>query len=149
MKLRIALYQPDIPQNAGATIRLCACLGIDLDIIEPCGFLWNEKKIRQAGMDYIEHLDYTRHSSWNKFIERHSNSRLVLLTTKAAQPYTGFSFKDGDILIVGRESAGVPDNVHDRADARILIPMQQDMRSLNVVSSLAMVSGEAIRQISS
>ncbi len=146
MNLRIALFQPDIPQNVGATMRLCACLSLGLDIIEPCGFLWDEKKIRRAGMDYIDHLEYRRHASWPVFLESVKGRRLILLTTKASQPYTQFRFKDSDILIAGRESAGVPQEVHARADARIVIPLKREMRSLNVVNSLAMVAGEALRQ---
>jgi tRNA (cytidine/uridine-2'-O-)-methyltransferase len=141
--LRLALYEPDIPQNVGAMMRLCACLGVAMDIIEPCGFIWDEAKIRRAGMDYIEHLKLTRHPSWADFSP---SGRLVLLTTKAAQPYTDFRFEASDVLLVGRESAGVPEHVHARADARVLIPMQPGCRSLNVATAAAMVLGEALRQ---
>ncbi|MDR3450034.1 MAG: tRNA (cytidine(34)-2'-O)-methyltransferase [Alphaproteobacteria bacterium] len=146
--MRLALYQPDMPPNTGAMMRLCACLGVGLDIIEPCGFPLDDKRLKRAGMDYIDHLDYTRHRSWNDFAEQIGARRLVLLTTKGAEPYTGFAFRADDILMVGRESAGVPDDVHDRADARLLIPMQPPLRSLNVALSAAMALGEAVRQIS-
>lgn len=130
-------------------MRLCACLDIGLDIIEPCGFLWDEKKIRRAGMDYIEMLEYARHSSWEIFesLAKENGKRLVLLTTKTDHAYTGFSFDRNDILIAGRESAGVPECVHNRAEAKITIPMKNGARSINVVNSLAMITGEAIRQI--
>ena len=143
--MRLTLYQPDIPQNAGSLMRLCACLGVAMDIIEPCGFLLSDRNFRRAGMDYRAGLDLTRHESWEAFRAGRAG-RLLLLTTKAAQPYAGFAFKPGDILMVGRESAGVPDSVHDAADARLLIPMRPDMRSLNVAQAAAMVLGEALRQ---
>jgi tRNA (cytidine/uridine-2'-O-)-methyltransferase len=144
--MKIALYQPDIPQNVGAMIRLCACMGVGLDIIEPCGFPWNERKIRQAGMDYVEQLAYERHTSWERFRERHAQSRIILMTTKGNLPYTDFTFKDTDILLAGRESAGVPQDIHDGADERIIIPMQEGLRSLNIVNASAMILGEALRQ---
>lgn len=146
MSLRLALYQPDIPQNTGTMLRLGACLGVGVDIIEPCGFVWDDKKLRRAAMDYIDLLDYQRHTSWEAFQQQIGARRLVLLTTKGATPYTNFSFNSNDILMVGRESAGVPDDVHARADARVIIPMVQDVRSLNVAVSAAMVLGEALRQ---
>lgn len=145
--LRLALYQPDIPQNAGAAIRLCSCLGIGLDIIEPCGFPWDDSKIRRAAMDYIDAAALVRHSSWEGFIAAYPHSRKILMTTKAAVPYTAFTFQEGDILIAGRESAGVPNQVHEAADGRVLIPMRPGMRSLNVINSAAMISGEALRQV--
>ncbi len=144
--IKLALYQPDIPQNVGAAMRLCACLGVSLEIIEPCGFVWDERKIRQAGMDYIDKVTITRHGSWAQFLETNPGRRIVLMTTKADQPYTGFAFQDGDILLAGRESAGVPDDIHDSAHARIGIPMQGGLRSLNVVNAAAMILGEALRQ---
>lgn len=144
--LSLALYEPDIPQNAGAAIRLCACLGISLEVIEPCGFPWDERKIRQSGMDYREKVALTRHASWTRFRAACEGRRLILLTTKAAIPYTDYDFRNGDILIAGRESAGVPDHVHAAADGRILIPMRPGLRSLNVINSSAMVLGEALRQ---
>ena len=146
--IKIALYQPDIPQNVGAFIRLTACLGLDLDIIEPCGFPWNEKKIKQSAMDYMTLVNYTRHSSWDKFRENNQDRRIVLMTTKASVPYTDFEFQETDILLAGRESSGVPDHVHDIVDGRVLIPMHGEARSLNIVNATAMIMGEALRQIS-
>jgi tRNA (cytidine/uridine-2'-O-)-methyltransferase len=143
--MRVALFQPDIPQNVGAAMRLCACLGAGLDIIEPCGFIWDERKIKQAALDYFDKTDLVRYESWGKFIENRQG-RLILMTTKAALPYTGFEFRKDDILLAGRESAGVPDEVHDAADGRVLIPMQNGLRSLNVVNAAAMILGEALRQ---
>jgi tRNA (cytidine/uridine-2'-O-)-methyltransferase len=143
--LRLALYQPDIPQNAGSLMRLCACLGVAMDIIEPCGFLLSDRNFRRAGLDYRAGVDLTRHDCWKTF-ETGRAGRLLLLTTKAAQPYTSFVFAPGDTLLVGRESAGVPEAVHIRADARLLIPMRAGMRSLNVAQAAAMVLGEALRQ---
>lgn len=144
--IRLALYQPDIPQNVGAAIRLCACLGFPLEIIEPCGFPWDARKIRTAAMDYIDHVALTRHVSWNAFRKNTDQNRLILLTTKAAVPYYDVSFQPGDILLAGRESAGVPDEVHDAVDLRVTIPMHGAMRSLNVINACSMVMGEAIRQ---
>ncbi len=147
--MRLALYQPDIPQNAGALMRLCACLGVALDIIEPCGFLLSDRNFRRAGMDYAAQADMHRHASWDRFQAVRASgpkNRLVLLTTRAAQPYTGFAFDPDDILLMGRESAGVPDEVHQAADARLLIPMRPGLRSLNVAQAAAMVLGEALRQ---
>lgn len=144
--IRLALYQPDIPQNVGAALRLGACLGVGIDVIEPCGFPWDERKIRQSGMDYVDLVDIARHDSWATF-KAHAKGRLILMTTKAALPYTDFSFQTNDILIAGRESAGVPDEVHDAADARVFIPMQAGARSLNVVNASAMILGEALRQL--
>ncbi|MGB4107057.1 MAG: tRNA (cytidine(34)-2'-O)-methyltransferase [Alphaproteobacteria bacterium] len=146
-KAGIAMYQPDIPQNVGAMMRLAACTGVELHIIEPCGFPWDERKIRRSGLDYVDAMDYMRHESWAKFLENTVGRRLVLLTTKAAEPYYNFEFQGGDILLAGRESAGVPDEVHDAAHARLTIPMAGSARSLNVVNATSMVLGEAIRQI--
>ena len=143
--MRLALYQPDIPQNAGSLMRLCACLGVAMDIIEPCGFLLSDRNFRRAGLDYRDGVDLSLHESWTAFSAQ-KRGRLVLLTTKAAQPYAGFAFAPGDILMVGRESAGVPDDVHQAADARLLIPMRAGLRSLNVAQAAAMVLGEALRQ---
>lgn len=143
--MRLALYQPEIPQNAGTIMRLCAAMGLSLDIIEPCGFVFDEKKLRRAAMDYIDHLDYTRHANWQAF-DAQRRGRLVLLTTKASVPYTAFTYEPDDILIAGQESAGVPDYVHAAADGRVLIPMAAGLRSLNLAVSCAMVTGEALRQ---
>ncbi|MGH6836733.1 MAG: tRNA (cytidine(34)-2'-O)-methyltransferase [Methylocella sp.] len=147
--LTVALYQPDIPQNAGTILRMCACLGLEAAIVEPAGFLASDKHFRRAGMDYLAHLEIARYLDWAAFEEwRHANGRrLVLLTTKADLAYTAFCFLPGDILLFGRESAGVPARVHAAADARLLIPMKHKMRSLNVAVAAAMVAGEATRQI--
>lgn len=146
--LRLALYQPDMPQNTGSMLRLGACLGVGLDIIEPCGFVWDDKKLHRVAMDYIDHLAYARHASWDKFLDTIGSRRLILLTTKGAVPYTSFAYRPDDILMVGRESAGVPDAVHGSADGRVVIPMVPGLRSLNVALSASMVLGEAIRQTS-
>jgi tRNA (cytidine/uridine-2'-O-)-methyltransferase len=144
--VRLALYQPDMPPNTGTMMRLCACFGVAMDIIEPCGFPLDDSRLKRAAMDYYDHLDFTRHRSWDDFITQIGTHRLILLTTKGAVSYTDFSYKSDDILMVGRESAGVPDTVHNRADARIVIPIKSPMRSLNVAVSAAIVLGEALRQ---
>ncbi|WP_029007555.1 tRNA (cytidine(34)-2'-O)-methyltransferase [Azospirillum halopraeferens] len=144
--MRLVLFEPDIPQNAGTLMRLCAALGVPLDVIEPCGFLFDDRKLRRAGMDYLTHLDLTRHISWNAYRATPAAGRLVLLTTRAALPYTAFAFRPDDRIMVGRESEGVPDAVHDAADARLLIPLKPPARSLNVALAAAMVLGEAMRQ---
>ncbi|TSE08426.1 tRNA (cytidine(34)-2'-O)-methyltransferase [Mesorhizobium intechi] len=148
-RLRIALYQPDIAGNTGTILRFAACLGLGVDIIEPAGFPLSDKALKRAGMDYLEMAALTRHIDWNAFENwrKKDGSRLVLLSTKAATPYTSFSFANGDILLFGRESAGVPDPVHQAADARLTIPMQGSARSINVALSVAMVAGEAVRQL--
>ncbi|MFA7276148.1 MAG: tRNA (cytidine(34)-2'-O)-methyltransferase [Pseudobdellovibrionaceae bacterium] len=142
----LAAYQPDIPQNTGALIRLAASLNVQLHLIEPFGFLWDDRKIRTAAMDYIDHVRLTRHASWGHFIEWVGEKRIILLSTKAALPYTDFTYKNDDVLLLGRESAGVPDDVHNAATARVLIPMNPHTRSLNIVIAGAMVLGEALRQ---
>ena len=145
--MRLALFEPDIPQNAGAILlRLGACLGVAVDIIEPCGFSLSDRALKRAGMDYLEKARLRRHPSWQRFLADREPGRLVLLTTKAAQPYAGFAFAPDDTLLLGRESAGVPDAVHECADARLLIPMLAGARSLNVAQAAAMVLGEALRQ---
>ncbi|BAV47353.1 RNA methyltransferase [Mesorhizobium loti] len=148
-RLRIALYQPDIAGNTGTILRFAACLGLGVDIIEPAGFPLSDKALKRAGMDYLEMAALTRHIDWNAFEDwrKKDGRRQVLLSTKATTPYTSFSFADGDILLFGRESAGVPDAVHQAADARLTIPMQGAARSINVALSVAMVAGEAIRQL--
>lgn len=144
--ISVALYQPEIPQNVGAAMRLCACLGLDLIIIEPCGFPWDEKKIRQSALDYVTKINLIRAASWQDFLDQYGERRIILMTTKAAQPYTDFTFQPGDILLAGRESAGVPDDVHARADGRIVIPMAEGLRSLNIITATAIIAGEALRQ---
>ena len=143
----IALYQPDIPQNTATILRLGACLDVPVHIIEPTGFLWSDKALKRAGMDYVQHAKMTRHACWDDFCAALAGRRFVLATTRAAQVYTEFAFQARDIVLFGRESAGVPDTVHGVADARITIAMQPGMRSLNVAMSCAMITGEALRQI--
>ena len=147
--LHIALYQPDIAGNTGTILRLAACLGLAVDIIEPAGFDLSDRTLKRAGMDYLEMAALTRHVDWHAFEEwrNREGRRLVLLSTRAALPYTSFTFQANDILLFGRESAGVPDHVHDAADARLIIPMREGARSVNVALSAAMVAGEAIRQV--
>lgn len=147
--MRLALYQPDIPQNVGSAIRLCACLGIPLDIIEPCGFIWDKRKIEQAALDYYALANIKKHKDWADFVKNSSQSRLVLMTTKASLPYTEFEFQAGDILIAGRESAGVPDEIHNTVQGRVYIPMHGAARSLNVINASSMVIGEALRRVKS
>ncbi|MCC7036406.1 MAG: tRNA (cytidine(34)-2'-O)-methyltransferase [Alphaproteobacteria bacterium] len=144
--MRLALFQPDIPQNTGTLMRLCACLGVAMDIIEPCGFLLSDKNLKRAGMDYLDHLDMTRHMNWDSFKSAHAGKRIVLLTTKTDQTFIDFKFTPDDVLLAGRESAGVPDDVHNSCDARITIPMAAGVRSLNVAVASAMVLSEGLRQ---
>jgi tRNA (cytidine/uridine-2'-O-)-methyltransferase len=142
----VALYQPDIPPNVGTIIRLSACLGILVHIIEPAGFTWSDRSFRRAGMDYLDRAAVVRHASYPDFCEAISGRRQLLLSTKASLAYTSFVYRDDDILLLGRESNGVPPSVHQRVDERLLIPMQPGMRSLNVAIACAMVLGEALRQ---
>ena len=145
--MRLALFQPDIPQNLGAAIRLAACLGVPLDVIEPCGFPLTDTAIRRAAMDYGALADVTRHAGWRDFqSKRGTAGRLVLLTTKGATPLHSFAFRTDDTLLLGRESAGAPQEVHDAADARVRIPLVHGARSLNVVTTAAIVLAEALRQ---
>jgi tRNA (cytidine/uridine-2'-O-)-methyltransferase len=146
--MRLALYQPDIPQNLGAMIRLCACLGVELDVIEPCAFPLSDRTLKRVALDYGGEAKVTLHASWSRFLEAQERNagRLVLFTTKAAEPYGGFEFATGDTLLFGRESAGVPEEVHDRADVRLIIPIRRETRSLNVGAAAAMALGEALRR---
>ena len=149
--MRLALYQPDIPQNTGTLLRLAACFGLAVDLIEPCGFIFDDRRLRRAGMDYLDGVDLTRHSSWEAYRQHRSErqppaGRLILLTTRSSAPYTDFTFQAGDSLMVGSEGSGVPPTVHDAADARLTIPMRPGFRSLNVAVAAAMVIGEALRQ---
>ena len=146
--MRLALFQPDIPQNTGAILRLAACFGLPVDIIEPCGFVLDDRRLRRAGMDYLEHVDLQRHRSWEAYeAARRGQGRLILLTTKGAVPHTESRFEPADSLLLGRESAGVPDEVHAAANLRIRIPMRRGLRSLNVAMAAAIVAGEAMRQL--
>jgi len=146
--MRIALYEPDIPQNAGTILRLCACLGIEAHIIEPAGFPVTDRAFRRAGMDYLDQVKIVRHGSWAAFDDWRRGERLplILLTTTAERSYLDHSFSDDQILLFGRESAGVPEAVHRSADARLRIPMRAGLRSLNVAMAAALVAGEALRQ---
>jgi tRNA (cytidine/uridine-2'-O-)-methyltransferase len=145
--MRLALFEPDIPQNTGTILRLAACFGIGVDIIEPCGFVFSDRRLKRAGMDYIEQVELRRHESWAKFFEdNNKNERIVLLTTKGKTSHTDFKFQATDILLLGRESAGVPVDVHQVVDAEIRVPMMPETRSLNIAVSAAMVLGEALRQ---
>lgn len=148
--MRLALYEPDIPQNTGAMLRLAACLGVEVDIIEPCGFLLDNRRLRRAGMDYLDRVDLRRHSSWQAFRRTAGKAdgagRLLVLTTQGETPYCSFAYRPGDTVLVGRESAGVPDEVHAAAAARLIVPMRSGLRSLNVALAAAMVLGEAMRQ---
>ncbi|MBI1245159.1 MAG: tRNA methyltransferase [Alphaproteobacteria bacterium] len=145
--LRLALYEPDIAANTGAILRLAACLGVGVDVIEPCGFVWSAPKLRRAGMDYLDRVDLARHASWARYAAGPRPGRLVLLSTKAAWSLPRFAFRPGDTLLLGRESAGVPDAVRDSCAAAVRIPMQPGERSLNVALAAALVLGEALRQL--
>src|SRR5579871_4630906 len=128
--MRLALFEPDIPQNAGALLRLGACMGVPVDIIEPCGFLFSDTQLKRSGMDYLELAQCVRHASWSDYLATRAAGRLVLVTTKAALNYTDFAFAADDTILLGRESEGVPPEVHERADARLRIPMKSGLRSL-------------------
>jgi tRNA (cytidine/uridine-2'-O-)-methyltransferase len=146
--MRLALFQPDIPQNLGAAIRLGACLDVPLDVIEPCGFPLSDGAVRRAAMDYGEKAEVKRHASWSKFLEDplRVEGRLLLFTTRGATPFHAHKYLPGDVLLFGRESAGVPFEVHQAADARLYIPLAMGARSLNVVTAAAMALAEALRQ---
>lgn len=148
--MRLALYQPDIPQNLGAAIRLSAAFETPLDVIEPCGFPLSDKAIKRAAMDYGRCAKVSHHMSWEAYLAfllaEMPAARLILFTTKSAEPVYGFSFRPDDILLMGRESAGVPDEVHARADARLFLPISAEARSINVINAAAMGLGEALRQ---
>ena len=144
--MRLALFQPDIPQNVGAAIRLAACMGVPLDLIEPCGFPLSDRSLKRAAMDYGAAADIVRHDSWAAFQAARGDGRLVLFTTGAAEPFHRFAFDPSDTLLFGRESAGAPEDVHAAADARLWIPIQPETRSLNVVTAAALALGEALRQ---
>ena len=147
--MRIALYEPDIPQNTGNIFRLGACLGINIDIIEPTGYVFDDKRFKRSSMDYIDHINYKRHLDWETFSNwsKKNNFRLILLTTKSDKIYYNYNFNNNDILIFGRESAGVPKKVHNIVDEKITIPMVKGLRSINVSSAVALVAGEACRQL--
>jgi tRNA (cytidine/uridine-2'-O-)-methyltransferase len=144
--MRLALYQPDIPQNAGSILRLAACLGVAVDIIEPCGFVLDDRRLKRAAMDYLAQAEIRRHRSWDAYIQAPRGGRLVLLSTKARLPYHRFVFAATDTLLLGRESAGVPPEVAASADERVRIPMRPGLRSFNVALAAALALGEALRQ---
>jgi tRNA (cytidine/uridine-2'-O-)-methyltransferase len=147
--MHIALYEPDIPQNTGAILRLCACLGVAAHIIEPTGFPSTDRAFRRAGMDYLDRVDLTRHVAWAAFADwrRSTSLRLILFTTSAPTSYQDFAFAPDDVLLFGRETAGVPDHVHAESDAALRIPLRPGLRSLNVAMAAAMAAGEALRQL--
>jgi len=150
MPIRLALFQPDIPQNTGTILRLASCLGLAVDIIRPAGFDISDKALRRAMMDYGEGLEVVRHDNWAAFATQFANkppARLIALTTQAELSYTSFSYHAGDVLLLGRETLGLPDCVHATCDARVTIPMAAGRRSLNVAVAAAMVTGEALRQV--
>lgn len=146
--MRLALYQPEIPQNTGTLMRLCACLGLSLDIIHPCGFVFDDKKLRRAGMDYSDIAVVNHHTSWNEFLSfaKTHGHRIILMDAKAVKPYTQFAFHENDIVLMGTESSGVPEDIFHQLPS-LLIPMIPGCRSLNVALAAAMVVGEAVRQI--
>ncbi len=147
MPLRLAAYQPDIAANLGAMVRICGCFGASLDVIEPCGFPFSDKAMRRAAMDYADLVSVTRHDSWDHFAAERRSGRIILLSTRAEMPHWNFGFQPGDTLLVGRESAGVPEDIHNAADARIMVPMPGGGRSLNVAVSAGIVLSEALRQL--
>ena len=143
---KIALFEPDIPQNTAAIIRTCACLGAKLEIIEPCGFLLNDKRFRRVVMDYMDEKEIKFYQSSEDFFKSKNNGRVILMTTKASISYTKFEFNKNDTILFGRESAGVPDSVHERVKYRLKIPMKSNMRSLNIASSVAIILAESLKQ---
>ncbi|MGQ0672029.1 MAG: tRNA (cytidine(34)-2'-O)-methyltransferase [Hyphomicrobium sp.] len=151
--MRLALYQPDIPQNTGTILRLAACVGVAVDVIGPAGFDLSDRALKRAGLDYLDHATLTRHESWTSFYEGHHartpTPRLVLLSSRASLSYLDFRFRPDDVLLLGRESSGAPDHVHEAADARVSIPIRPGLRSLNIAVAAAMAVGEALRQTGS
>jgi tRNA (cytidine/uridine-2'-O-)-methyltransferase len=148
LRPKIALYEPDIPQNTAAIIRTCACLGADLEIIEPCGFLFNDKRFKRVVMDYMDEKMIKFYKSYKEFFKSKKDQRIILITTKSENSYTTFKFENNDTLLFGRESAGVPRNVHNLIKDRLKIPMIGDKRSLNIATSVAIILSENLRQIS-
>jgi len=146
LRPKIALYEPDIPQNTAAIIRTCACLGADLEIIQPCGFLINDKRFKRVAMDYVDEKMIKFYSSAEEFFKAKSKQRVILMTTKASKSYSSFKFKINDTLLFGRESAGVPQKIHRIIENKLKIPMMKKKRSLNIASSVAIVLAESLRQ---
>tara|TARA_B100001057_G_scaffold255130_1_gene255349 strand:- start:2590 stop:3063 length:474 start_codon:yes stop_codon:yes gene_type:complete len=143
---KIALFEPDIPQNTAAIIRTCACLGAKLEIIEPCGFLTNDKRFKRVVMDYMDKKELRYYQSYNHFFEEKKNQRIILMTTKASKSYTSFKFDKNDTILFGRESAGVPQSIHKKIKDRLKIPMCNNKRSLNISSSVAIILAECLKQ---
>ena len=143
---KIALFEPDIPQNTAAIIRTCACLGTKLEIIEPCGFLLSDKRFKRVVMDYMDEKDINYYQSFDAFLDAKKNQRIILMTTKASTSYTNFKFDINDTILFGRESAGVPENIHRIIKNRLKIPMKNNMRSLNIASSVAIILAESLKQ---
>ena len=144
--MRLALYEPEIAGNVGAVLRLGACMGVAVDLIEPMGFEWDDRRVRRTAMDYIDHVDVARHAGWDAFAGTVGNARLVLFTTKATQSLYDFAFSQDDVLLFGKESAGVPDMVRDASHEKLRIPMRPAVRSMNLATSAALAVGEALRQ---
>ena len=144
---KIALYEPDIPQNTAAIMRTCACLGVKLEIIEPCGFLFSDQRFKRVVMDYMDNDKIKFYESSSHFFESKGNQRIILMTTKVTKPYTRFEFKDNDTILFGRESSGVPEKVHKLINNKLTIPMKKNKRSLNIASSVAIVVAESLRQL--
>ena len=144
--MHIALYKPDIPQNTAAIIRLCACLNLKVHIIEPCGFDLNDSRFKRVVMDYLGYVKIIRHEDYDEFLKKNKKSRIILMTTKATKHYHKFKFKKDDVLLFGRESAGVPENLHKSIKNKVKIPMNKKTRSLNIAMSVAIISAEALRQ---
>jgi tRNA (cytidine/uridine-2'-O-)-methyltransferase len=147
--MRIALFEPEIPGNVGAVLRLAACLGADVDLIEPLGFAWDDRRVRRAAMDYIDHVNFTRHADFAAFRASLGSSRLVLFTTKSTHSAYAFQYRPDDVLLFGKESAGVPGSVAEACDARVRMPMRPQVRSLNLATTTALALGEALRQTAS
>ncbi|MEK9741448.1 MAG: tRNA (cytidine(34)-2'-O)-methyltransferase [Pelagibacteraceae bacterium] len=145
--INIALYQPDIPQNTAAIIRICSCLGINLEIIKPCGYFFDKKKLDRIYLDYLENCNLIFHESYDDFLLTKKKMRLILLTTKSNKSYTKFNYNENDTLLFGKESSGVPSFIHDNIEHKLTIPMNKNVRSLNIASSVAIVASEALRQI--
>ncbi|MBT4879410.1 MAG: tRNA (cytidine(34)-2'-O)-methyltransferase [Alphaproteobacteria bacterium] len=146
--MRLALFQPEIPQNTGTLLRMGACLGVSVDIIGPCGFVFSERRLRRAGMDYIDHVDFKEHTSWKAFLTSNTSvgKRIILVDVDGTHPYSEFQFSSDDILLLGQESVGVPNDVRTACTESVHIPMQDSVRSLNVAIAASMVTGEALRQ---
>jgi tRNA (cytidine/uridine-2'-O-)-methyltransferase len=145
--MRIALFEPEIPGNVGAVLRLGACLGVGIDLVEPMGFIWNDRRVRRAAMDYIDHVEVTRHAGFEAFRQTARTARLVLFTTKAEASAYDFAFRPDDVLLFGKESAGIPTPIAESCDARIRLPMRAEVRSMNLATAAALALGEALRQI--